>query len=411
MLEQDYDVVIVGGGAAGFFTAVNLAEARPELRIVILEKAKEVLQKVKISGGGRCNVTHAEFDPKTLTSYYPRGEKELLGPFHKFMTGDTVQWFEDRGVPLKAEEDGRMFPISDNSQSIIDCLLQTASRLNVEVLRQQNFLNFELTKSGFEITTAKQTLHCRKLVITAGSSKKIWSLLEKKGHTVVAPVPSLFTFNIENKELTALQGISQLATVALLDEGGSAWLEQSGPVLITHWGVSGPGVLKLSAVAARELFDCNYEFNIRMNWLPESDQPAIFDILKEARSKRAKQLVSKQAPFEMTKRLWRYLCQRSGIDPSAVWADQSNKNLQGLSMTISSDGYSVNGKSTYKEEFVTAGGVALSEINFKHFESKKISGLYMAGEVINVDALTGGFNFQNAWTGGYIIARSIAETI
>lgn len=410
MNSMDYDVVIVGGGAAGFFTAINLAKARPDLRVVILEKAKDVLQKVRISGGGRCNVTHAEFDPRTLATYYPRGEKELLGPFHRFMTGDTVAWFEDEGIDLKIEEDGRMFPISDSSQTIIDCFLELTERLGIAIHNQQNFLGFKKDGQRFAIRTQQGQYTAAKLVVCAGSSKKIWSLMALHGHTIVPPVPSLFTFNIKEPELIKLQGISQFAEVQLLDDKARPWLSQDGSVLITHWGMSGPGVLKLSAVAARELNQVDYNFKIRLNWLPANDQADVFEVLKKTRIQRARQQLSKAAPFDMSKRLWKYLCNRSGIAIETIWADQSNENLQRLSATLCSDQYDVTGKSTFKEEFVTAGGVELSEINFKRFESKIVQDLYLAGEVINIDALTGGFNFQNAWTGGYIIAEAIAES-
>lgn len=409
MKTSNFDVVIVGGGAAGYFTAINLAEARPELRIVILEKSKDVLQKVRISGGGRCNVTHAEFDPRSLADYYPRGKKELLGPFHKFMTGDTVEWFEQRGIALKTEADGRMFPVSDSSQTIVDCLMGAAQKAKVELRTGQAVVDFEKTEHGFGIKTVDQTYAAKNLVICAGSSKIMWSLLKSKGHSIIPPVPSLFTFNIKEESLTSLQGISQQAVVHLIDEKGRSWLNQSGSVLVTHWGLSGPGILKLSAVAARQLHALGYSFEIKINWLPELAEDEVMDTLKATRNTQQRQLVSSSSPFGVPKRMWKYFCNRSGIVTAVSWAELTKKQMQRLKEVLLADKYRVYGKSTFKEEFVTAGGVELSEIDFKSFESKKLGGLFMAGEVINIDALTGGFNFQNAWTGGYIIASAISQ--
>jgi predicted Rossmann fold flavoprotein len=326
------------------------------------------------------------------------------------MTGDTVAWFESRGVALKIEEDGRMFPISDSSQSIISCFEEAVKRLGIEVLLQQNLIDLKQADAGFELNTTTSSFSAKAVVIAAGSSKKIWQLLADKGHTIIPPVPSLFTFNIDNEALLALQGLSQPATVELLNEAGKAWQSQAGPVLVTHWGLSGPGILKLSAVAARELAACDYKFNIQLAWL-ELPEQELFEHLKSLRLKRAKQQLQNGYELDIPKRLWSYLLDRSGLNPKALWSDQSNTKLQQLINTVLKDVYQVTGKSTYKDEFVTAGGVALSELNFKNFESKVVSGLYMAGEVINVDALTGGFNFQNAWTGAYLIAQDLSNTI
>ncbi|MEI6865445.1 NAD(P)/FAD-dependent oxidoreductase [Flavicella sp.] len=400
------DVIIVGGGAAGFFTAIIAKERNPNLKITILEKGKEVLQKVKISGGGRCNVTNACFVPKDLTEFYPRGKKELLGPFHQFMTGDIMEWFESRGVPLKIEKDNRVFPKSNSSQSIIDCFQQLIDKYDIEVLKNHGVISVEKQDGIWQVETTKGLFVADKLVITAGSSKRIWELVATLGHKVVEPVPSLFTFNIKDPRLTDLLGVSvPYATVKIADTK----LESHGPLLITHWGMSGPAILKLSAFGARKLADMNYEYKVEVNWLSKPFGQVVQELHKIKKANTKKQ-IALRSPFEsISKRLWERFVTTVGVDPISRWADLSNKNLEEIARQLSKAVFKASGKSTFKDEFVTAGGITLKEINFKRFESKLHENLFFAGEVLNIDAVTGGFNFQNAWTGGYIIGNVLAE--
>jgi predicted Rossmann fold flavoprotein len=413
-LSTKIDVIIIGGGAAGFFTAINLAENNPNLKIVILERGSEVLTKVKVSGGGRCNVTHAEFDPKELVQNYPRGEKELLGPFHTFMTGDTVEWFEKRGIPLKIEEDGRMFPESNSSQTIIDCFINETRRLGVEVLKNNSVKKIQKVNENWVIVTDRMEFVSEKLVITTGSNPKIWNLVIELGHKIVPPVPSLFTFNIQDDRIKDIPGIATQASVKVISskfgtKNHKSKLESEGALLITHWGISGPAILKLSAWGARDLEKVNYQFKIKVNWLLNISTEEAFEDLKEVKETNSKQSLIKYAQFGVPKRLWQSLVNASGVIESQKWAETTNKQLQELANQITQTVFQVNGKSTFKEEFVTAGGIDLQEVNFKRYESKLHKNLYFAGEVLNIDALTGGFNFQNAWTGGFIVAKSITE--
>lgn len=403
------DIIIIGGGAAGFFTAINAAEKNRNLKIVLLERGNEVLNKVKVSGGGRCNVTHAEFVPKDLTLHYPRGEKELLGPFHTFMTGDTITWFEKRGVALKTEEDGRMFPVTDSSQTIIDLFISETQRLGIEVLKNHSVKGFSKQDDGWLVTTSEGEFTANKLVIATGSNPKIWKLLEEIGHTIIPPVPSLFTFNIKDGRIADLPGIATDASVKVVDARGKVLLESEGPLLITHWGMSGPAILKLSAWGARILEPTKYHFSIKVNWLQDVSEEDTVENLLDLKMSSPKQTIFKYAQFDLPKRLWQSLVKASGIDETETWAEITKKKLQNLANQICDSHFDVTGKSTFKEEFVTAGGVNLKEVNFKTFESKVHSGLYFAGEVLNIDAITGGFNFQNAWTGGYIVAKSLVE--
>ncbi|MBT8296037.1 MAG: NAD(P)/FAD-dependent oxidoreductase [Gramella sp.] len=399
-----YDIIIVGGGAAGFFTAINAAENNPEQKILILERGKEVLTKVRVSGGGRCNVTHAEFIPADLVKRYPRGEKELRGPFHKFMTGDTIAWFEKRGVDLKIEEDGRMFPVTDSSQTIIDCFTRECRKLNIDIQKGHSLKSFERSQDHWDLETSSGKFRARNLMLATGSNSKIWNLLQKKGHSIVPAVPSLFTFNIKDDRIKDLAGIAQDAEVKVMHEN----LESSGPLLITHWGMSGPAILKLSAWGARELNELGYKFNISVNWLPGYSEIDILEQLKELKFSNSRQQVAKRAQFELPKRLWQSIVNASAIDKEDKWADLNKEQLQQLSRQLTSAVYQVDGKSTFKEEFVTAGGIDLKEVDFKTFESKLHKNLYFAGEILNIDAITGGFNFQNAWTGGYLAAKAMS---
>ena len=408
-MENKYNVIIIGGGAAGFFTAINAAEMSPNSKIAILERGKEVLTKVKISGGGRCNVTHAEFIPKELSKNYPRGEKELLGPFHSFMTGDTLAWFEQRGVAIKMEDDGRMFPVSNNSQTIIDCFTSEISRLGIELLLSHPVKAIIKTEAGWELSTGKNTLTAKSLVMATGSNPKIWRLLESLGHKIVPPVPSLFTFNIKDQRIEDLPGIATDASIKVISDNKKVILESEGPLLITHWGMSGPAILKLSAWGARLLEPLGYSFQIEVNWLLYENQEDVLKQLMRLKTKNAKQSLYKYAQFELPKRLWQNLLKASGISEEEIWADISKTKLQNLANQITRSIFQVEGKSTFKEEFVTAGGVDLKEVNFKTFESKLHPNLYFAGEVLNIDAITGGFNFQNAWTSGYLVATSLTE--
>ena len=403
-MNQNFDIIIVGGGAAGFFTAINIVEKNPKLKVAILERGKGVLEKVRISGGGRCNVTHACFEPDELVKFYPRGEKELRGPFHQFCSGDTIEWFEKHGVELKIEEDGRMFPVSNSSQTIIDCFLKATQKLGIAILTGQSVQSIFKKDNLWKIETQSENYIAEKLILATGSNPKIWDLLQTFGHAVVSPVPSLFTFNIKDPRIAALPGVSALVSVKVKDTK----LTSTGPLLITHWGMSGPAILKLSAWGARILFDKNYQFNIFVNWLNDVDLEDAENMLKDLKQEHSKKAVSKKSPFEFPNRLWETLVLASGIESETKWADLSKNQIQSLAKQLTNGTFNVNGKSTFKEEFVTAGGIDLKEINFKTMESKLHENLYFAGEIVNIDAITGGFNFQNAWTSGFILANAIS---
>lgn len=399
-----YDIIVCGGGAAGFFTAINIAERDPSLKIAILERGKNVLEKVRISGGGRCNVMHSCYDPRDLVKFYPRGEKELRSPFHTFSATETQEWFENHGVTLKTEDDGRMFPDTDSSQTIIDCFLNAAQSNKIDIITGagvQEIYRGEMWK----LDTHQGQFSCNQLVIATGSNTKIWEMLKALGHTIIAPVPSLFTFNIKDPRIKELPGISSFATVKVV---GSK-LEASGPLLITHWGMSGPAILRLSAWGARILAEKNYRFQICVNWMNDLTVEETQDLLIGLKQEHPKRIAGGKSPIEMPNRLWDHLVEAAGIPSGKKWADLSKTEIRNLATELSAGIYDVNGKSTFKEEFVTAGGIDLREVDFKTMESKVCPNLFFAGEILNIDAITGGFNFQNAWTTGWIVSQSIAR--
>ena len=399
------DIIVVGGGASGFFAAINIAKQAPHLKVAILERGQKGLTKVKVSGGGRCNVTHAEFIPSELVQNYPRGEKELLGPFHQFMTGDTIAWFEERGVALKIEDDGRIFPASNLSQTIVDCFLNEANKYHVDVLYSHSLKSLKNADRLFQLDTSQGSFLAKKIVIATGSSTKIWDLLEGLGHTVSKAVPSLFTFKISDERIKDIPGVvAENVEVKILGTN----LCSEGPLLITHWGMSAPAILKLSAFGALEIAKREYKFKIEVNFIRQSFEDCL-DVLKNSKQELAKKTALKSTQFNLPKRLWHKLVLASNITEDARWADVNKLQLETLAKQLTQAVFNVQGKSTFKEEFVTAGGVSLKEINFKTFESKRLPGLYFAGEVLDIDAITGGFNFQNAWTGAHIVSQNIAK--
>ncbi|MGB3776114.1 MAG: NAD(P)/FAD-dependent oxidoreductase [Leeuwenhoekiella sp.] len=418
---MNFDVVIVGGGAAGFFSAINIAEQCPDLKIAILERGATCLEKVRISGGGRCNVTHAEFLPRPLSTNYPRGEKELLGPFNRFMTGDTMAWFEERGVALKIEEDGRIFPISNTSESVISCFTNAAKGQNIQILNKCTLKKLNLTDTGWELVTSHGDLRANKVVLATGSNPKIWNLLSTLGHSHIPPVPSLFTFNCKDERIADLPGLSAIAEIQLLDLNAevlknerSQRVDRGGniaPLLITHWGLSGPAILKLSALGAHELNQMGYNFKIMVNWLPDHTIDSLSESLYSFKNERARQQIQTTSPYNLPKRIWQNLIKNALNEENIRWADLNKQQIAEIVKSLSQSIFTISGKSTFKEEFVTAGGIDLKEVDFKTFESKLHSNLYFAGEILNIDAVTGGFNFQNAWTGGYIVAEAITEKL
>ncbi len=400
-------IVVIGGGTAGFFSAITCKEKYPAFRVIILEKSTRLLSKVKISGGGRCNVTNAVSEPAELVKHYPRGSKELLGPFSRFNSKHTVNWFESRGVKLKTEEDGRIFPVTDDSQTIIDCLITSAQKAGVEIFLSTGFNSLippENDDDVWKIFCSQKTFKADKVIIASGSNESMWKLCAKLGHTIITPVPSLFTFNIKDERIKNLHGISvNNCSVKIINSK----LKSDGSLLITHWGMSGPVILKLSSIGARELNDMNYYFDISVNWLPYLSNEELKEKTYEIISLNPKQHIHNVPGFGLPKRLWENLLLASSIPSSTRLSELSKENIKSLTVQLQNCLFKISGKSTFKEEFVTCGGIKLSEVNFKTMESKIIKGLYFAGEVLDIDALTGGFNFQAAWTTGWIAGNNL----
>jgi predicted Rossmann fold flavoprotein len=401
-------IVVIGGGAAGFFGAIQAAESNPQAHVIILEAAKEPLVKVRISGGGRCNVTHHCFDTSQLVNYYPRGGKALRGAFSRFQPQDTIKWFESRGVKLKTEADGRMFPITDNSETIVNCLRDAASFAGVHLMLNSAVKSVEKQAESFTIELKRDyKIAADKILIATGSSPFGYRTAQDLGHSLLSPVPSLFTFQISDPRLKDLLGVSVDKVRVRL--GGSN-LEQIGPLLITHWGVSGPAILKLSAWGARVLHDHHYKMPLIINWLTDYHPEKLREILSHTKSEYPKRKIFNYCPFdELPKRLWQSLLIHLTVKAANLWAELSKNTLNQLITELHQGEYQIKGKGVFKEEFVTCGGVSLKEVDFKTMESKICPGLYFAGEVLDIDGVTGGFNFQSAWTTGYLAGQGMDD--
>lgn len=404
-------LIVIGGGAAGFFCAVNAARLNPALEVIIVERTAKLLSKVRISGGGRCNVTHACFSITDMVKKYPRGANFVKKTFHQFFTQDTIDWFKERGVRLKTEKDGRMFPVTDSSQTIIDCLLREADKQKVKIWMHMDVKKFYPstgeTGSPWNIEFADGQAELADFICVAcgGYPKSsMFHWLTETGHTIESPVPSLFTFNMPGNPITKLMGISCNAKIKI--QGSK--LEEDGPVLITHWGLSGPSVLKLSAWGARQLFSANYKFSVIINWLPEFNEQQLKERISGFRQTIPSQKIVNLNFSGVPHRLWDYLCQISEIDDNMRWADLPGIQQNNLVRNVCANDMKVEGKTTYKEEFVTAGGIKITEVNPQTLESRLLRGIYFAGEILDVDGITGGFNFQHAWTSGWIAGKTIA---
>jgi predicted Rossmann fold flavoprotein len=396
-------IAIIGGGAAGFMAAVTLAKLHPDYNITIFEQGKEVLQKVKISGGGRCNVTHHCFDVAQLITNYPRGSKELQSVFYKFNPQNTIDFFESNGVKLKTESDGRMFPITDNSQTIINCFLNLAATFCIDIKTQTKINDFVFANNKWLISLNNSTIEVNHIVLATGSSPSVWNILKKLGHTIITPVPSLFTFQIKHPLLVDMPGTTFAgAQLNLINDK----ISTEGPVLITHWGLSGPAVLKLSAFKARQLFDAGYNTILLVNFTGLKKEKMMEQLLFIKQSSPNKK-VENAPQFNLTNRFWKHVLTYLQINSEQLWSEIKNEKLDKISSTLARCEMQISGKGIFKEEFVTAGGVDLKQIDFKTMQSKVVPNLSMAGEVLNIDGITGGFNFQAAWSCGYLAGFSI----
>lgn len=411
MIDQK-QLVVIGGGAAGFFCAVNAASMNPLLQVTIIEKSNKLLSKVRISGGGRCNTTHACFDIPEMAAKYPRGDKFLRKTLHWFNPKNTIEWFAERGVVLKTEADGRMFPNTDNSQTIIDCLLREATKYGVKIGMQSEVKSLALGVEGKWIvhtsTPDSRPLTPDFICIACGGYPKssMFQWLKDLGHSIEEPVPSLFTFNMPGNSITALMGVS--VENAIVKVAGTK-LVQQGPLLITHWGMSGPVILRLSAWGARQLAEMNYQFKILVNWLGGQNEQELRESWTNLREQFASQKLGTKNPFGLPSRLWHYLLSISQIDVEMRWAELGSKSQQLLIKNLTAQEFSINGKTTFKEEFVTCGGIKLSEIDPNTMQSRLKPGIFFAGEIMDVDGITGGFNFQHAWTSGWLAGNAIAR--
>jgi predicted Rossmann fold flavoprotein len=408
-MQNKKTLIVIGGGAAGFFCAVNAARMNSDLKVIIIEKTGKILSKVKVSGGGRCNVTHACFEIDEMARKYPRGENFVKKTFHQFFTKDTISWFEERGVKLKAEADGRMFPISNSSQTIIDCLITEADKYGVEMFIHTQVQRIEKLNEDWELLMASgQRLTANYICISCGGYPKtsMFDWLKNLCHTIEEPVPSLFTFNFPDNNITKLMGVS--VADAQIKIAGTKLVERA-PLLITHWGSSGPCVLRLSAWGARELKEKNYDFTILINWIPAENETSLREKFQELRIETGSQKIIHKNSFGSPQRLWEYLIYLSGITENMRWADLPAKEQKKLIGNLIAYECLVKGKTTFKEEFVTAGGIKLSEIDFNTMQSKIVPNIFFAGEIMDVDGITGGFNFQHAWTSGFIAAKAISK--
>lgn len=407
-------IVVIGGGAAGFFGAIACAKVNPDAQVTLIEASRQPLAKVLISGGGRCNVTHACFDPGELVQNYPRGGKALRGAFTRFQAQDTVAWFAKHGVYLKTETDGRMFPVTNTSETIVECLIKAAATSGVKLRIGTPVTSVKRTSKdrGFDILLKSgETIKCDRLLLATGSSLIGYKIARELGHNIESPVPSLFTFNILDPKLRELAGIS-IDTVQLrLSVGGKSQLQQTGPLLITHWGLSGPAVLKLSAWGARVLNENRYQATLLINWLPHLQQEQVRQQILAVKNEWAKKAIALHRGVNLPHRLWQYIIARVGITTEDRWAGISNKTLNLLVQELTQGQYLISGKGVFKEEFVTCGGINLQEVNFKTMESKLVPNLYFAGEILDIDGVTGGFNFQSAWTTAYLAGNAMGTEL
>ncbi|HEX4887462.1 MAG TPA: NAD(P)/FAD-dependent oxidoreductase [Luteibaculaceae bacterium] len=406
MSSKTVDVAIIGGGAAGFFAAAQLVKIAPYLSLTLLEKGNQFLSKVKISGGGRCNVTHACFDAKQLATFYPRGNRELVGPFHRFGPSEVITWFEESGVALKTEVDNRMFPVTNSSQTIIDALMNAVQQPQVELLLQNGVQSISRLGDGScLLRTNRHEIEARAILFSSGSGGQMWSIIKDLGVSIVDPVPSLFTFNCKSALIKGLMGVS-IPHVGITISG-TKWSSE-GPLLFTHWGLSGPAILKLSAWAARDLAERNYQFEVHIDFLPQIGLDELLQMLLSWKQIHPRKAVRTITPEGVPSALWSKLCEVNDIQQLS-FADASKNHLRKLAEQLKKMAVSIEGKSTFKDEFVTAGGVALKEVDFKTMASKQFPNLFFAGEVLNIDAVTGGFNFQAAWTTAFLAAHGIAD--